>query len=111
MGDALYATAASSTTFWLMGKQAIAVLKDERAICLQDARSYLSRWLRWSPDGRCQSWTSKDSPVATGDSPVRVVRSVETRIVRRANRRAARELISDWMWVTTLSSLKASARP
>ena len=41
---------------------------------------------------------------------MRVVRSVETRTVRRQIDGQVEELISDWMWVTTLSSPKASTR-
>ncbi len=112
LGDALYADSRFFNYALAHGKQAISVLKDERRDLLQDARRLFEQMAPVvTDDGRCQSWDIEGfNSWPQVDSPVRVVRSVETRTVRRQIDGQEEELISDWMWVTTLSPSQASAR-
>ena len=111
-GDALYAQAPFFELVLELGKDVLAVLKDERRNLLQDAQG-LFEYMEptQSRDGtrpRCtwdaegfRSWPSLDHSV-------RVVRSLETTTVRRQLDKQEETLVSDWMWVTTLPSSRAS---
>ncbi len=114
-GDALYAN-----TDWFQfvlgrGKHALAVLKDNRPNLIADARTLFaalpaeldqevgSRRRRcWDVD-RFTSWPELAPQV-------RVVRSLETWTVRRQLNQHEEELTSDWMWVTTLPTARASTK-
>lgn len=116
-GDAAYATTEWFRFLRSRGKQALAVLKDNRPNLLDDARTLfgflpgtecstdqgdrVKRWY-WDSD-RFESWPD----VA---SHVRVVRHLEITYVRRQLNKQIEEKQSDWMWVTTLSPRQASAR-
>jgi len=112
MGDALYADSRFFNWALAHGKEAIAVLKDERRDLLQDARKLFEHTAPTVTDGgHCRSWDIEGfTSWPQVNSPVRVVRSVETRTVRRQIDGQEEELISDWTWVTTLSSARASTR-
>ncbi len=112
VGDALYATAPMFNLVLELGKDIIAVLKDERRGLLQDAlglcrqmppvimqkgRRQLSCW---DIEG-FTSWPQVNKPV-------RVVRSLETWTVHRQLDDQDEELQSEWVWVTTLSKARAS---
>ena len=111
-GDALYAQAPFFEFVLELGKDVLAVLKDERRNLLQDAQG-LFKYMEptqtqdgthqrctWDAEG-FRSWPSLDRPI-------RVVRSLETTTVRRQLDKQEETLVSDWMWVTTLSSSRAS---
>jgi len=96
------------------GKDVLIVLKDDRRDLLQDAQG-LFRLQRprvetegavvrqtWDLEG-LTSWTALGRPM-------RVVRSQETRTVRRQRTKMAETMSSDWIWATTLSPEKASTR-
>lgn len=111
-GDALYAD--PRFFHWAMehGKYALAVLKDERRDLLQDARRLFQdlppATMRdggvhrecWDMEG-FTTWPQV--PV-----PVRVVRSRETRSIRRQLDGQRQQVISQWCWVTTLPATQAS---
>lgn len=111
-GDALYAQAPFFEFVLERGKDVLAVLKDERRNLLQDAQGLFEhveptqtqdgrhQRCTWDAEG-FRSWPSLDRQV-------RVVRSLETTTVRRQLDKQEETLVSDWMWVTTLSSLRAS---
>jgi len=111
-GDALYAQAPFFEFVLELGKDVLAVLKDERRSLLQDAQGLFEhieptqtqdgskQRCTWDAEG-FRSWPSLDRPV-------RVVRSRETTTVRRQLDGQEETLVSDWMWVTTLSSSRAS---
>lgn len=112
VGDALYAQAPFFHLVLELGKDIIAVLKDDRRNLLQDAQGLFEHTTPTkSRDGskqRCtwdaegfRSWPSLDRPV-------RVVRNWETTTIRRQLNDQEETLASDWMWVTTLSSSRAS---
>jgi hypothetical protein len=114
-GDALYANTEWFSFIVGRGKQALAVLKDNRPNLLGDARTLFGvlpasvdlctgkvRHRYWDSD-RFTSWPEL-APT------VRVVRSLETRTVRRQLDKHEEELISDWMWATTLPPSRASTK-
>jgi hypothetical protein len=112
LGDALYAD--SRLFNWALehGKEAMAVLKDDRRDLFQDARKLFEQTApAVTPDGRCRFGDAEGfTSWPQVHSPVRVVRSLETRTVRRQLDRQAEERLSDWTWVTTLSSSRAFTR-
>jgi hypothetical protein len=112
-GDALYANTAWFSFIVGRGKHALAVLKDNRPNLLGDAHTLFGvlpasvdlctgkvRHRYWDSD-RFTSWPELAPQV-------RVVRSLENRIVRRQLDKQEEELTSEWMWVTTLAPSEAS---
>lgn len=110
-GDGLYAD--SRLFNWAIdhGKDALAVLKDERRDLWQDAQQLMDqqaptaihrgRWL-------CECWD--ESGFTTWPqvkTPVRVVRSRETRSVKRQLDGERQTQVADWCWVTTLAKVRA----
>jgi hypothetical protein len=106
LADALYATAPFFNFLLAHGKHALTVLKDERRNLLQDATglfasisplagSFRNRQCLWWDFPDLLSWPQVDSPV-------RVVRSLETHSLKRQLDGKDDPLISDWIWVTTL---------
>lgn len=110
-GDGLYARADFFHGVQALGKDALAVLKDEQRILLQDARGLMAGlpprvWDRhglhyecWDVEG-FTTW-----PQFNG--PARVVRTVETHHVRRQLDKQVEELRTEWFWVTTLTQVQA----
>ena len=110
--DAIYADPRMFNHVLAHGKDIIAVLKANQPGLLEDARGL---WEQTVPatssyDGRsCTCWDIEGFtswPQVT--QPVRIVRSLEKRSVRRQIDRQVEELSSDWAWVTTLSKPRAS---
>jgi hypothetical protein len=110
-GDGLYAN-----TEWFLflgshGLYALAVLKENRPNLLEDARTLFG----FRPgvdlsegDLRRQCWDSGDfTSWPEMAERVRVVRSLETRTVRRQRDDQVETLTADWYWVTTLPTLQA----
>lgn len=106
MADALYATAPFFNFLLDRGKHVLAVLKDDRRNLYQDADalcaafppvegSFRSRKCLWWDFPNLLSWPQVNAPV-------RVIRSQETRSVRRQLDGKKETLTSDWIWVTTL---------
>lgn len=114
VADGLYLRAPFVRFILKRGKDAVIVLKDERRDLLQDAQGIFRAEsatvetkgliLRriWDVEG-LTSWT-------TLDVPIRVVRSLETRTVLRQRTGTPETITSDWIWATTLSKERASAR-
>ena len=103
-GDALYAQAPFFNLVLSHGKDAMAVLKDDRRDLFEDARNLL--------DARLPAVSSKNHDVWDLEGftswpqvhrPVRVVRSREKTPVKRQLDGKEEERISEWMWVTTAS--------
>jgi hypothetical protein len=111
-GDGLYAQAPFFNFVRSRGKDVIAVLKDEQRDLLKDARALVATMPatpgHWR--GRTCQWWDIDGftswPQVNG--PVRVVRSLETRTVRRQRDGRPETVTSDWFWVTTLTPARAS---
>lgn len=110
--DAIYADPRMFNHVLAHGKDIIAVLKANQPGLLEDARGL---WEHTAPetasyDGRSRTcWDIEGFtswPQVT--QPVRIVRSLEKRTVRRQLDRQVEELLSDWVWVTTLSKARAS---
>jgi Transposase DDE domain len=106
LADALYATAPVFNFLLARGKHVLAVLKDDRRNLYQDATaqfaafppqagSFGSRKCLWWDFPGLLSWPQVHVPV-------RVIRSQETRTVRRQRDGKDETLSSDWIWVTTL---------
>ena len=113
LGDGLYLRANFFQLFLEHGKDIIAVLKDENRDLLEDARALFplenasveedgkTRRQVWDMEG-FESWESLGREI-------RVVRSLETRSVRRQHTGQTEEQTSEWIWATTLSREKASS--
>jgi hypothetical protein len=106
LADALYSTAPLFNFLLARGKHVLTVLKDDRRNLYQDATalfaafpaaegSFRSRKCLWWDFPGLLSWPQVNVPV-------RVIRSQETRTVRRQLDGKDETLTSDWMWVTTL---------
>jgi hypothetical protein len=112
VGDALYADSRVFHYAIRHHKDVIAVLKDERRELLQDACGLFEQMPPQEVHNRhrqCQLWDAEGFTSWSGvQAPVRVVRSQETRQIHRQLDGQIEELHSDWMWVTTLSSIRAS---
>lgn len=111
-GDALYAD--PRFFHWAIdhGKHAMAVLKNERRDLLQDAQQLFGERL---PDtvregsGLRECWDLEGFTTwPQVRVPVRVVRSRQTRTVRRQLDGQPHQEVSDWYWVMTLSQRQAS---
>lgn len=111
LGDAFYAQAPFFQAVLELGKDALVVLKQEARdlyvdamalcevtspICFERGRTTVRAWDL--PD--LTSWPSLGRPV-------RVVRSEETTRVRRQKTGEDEEVVSEWMWVTTLATTRA----
>jgi hypothetical protein len=111
-GDALYAD--PRFFHWALdhGKHAMAVLKNDRRDLLQDAqRLFEDQTPSHVQEGtrRCECWDLEGFTTwPQVRSGVRVVRSRETRQVRRQLDGRVQSERSDWYWVTTLPSRQAS---
>jgi hypothetical protein len=114
LGDALYADTAFFNYVIGRGKDVMAVLKDNRADLLTDARSLFEQAapaLLARGKRQCQCWDIEGFTSWPGvQVPVRVVRSLESYTVRRQIDRQSEPRQSDWFWVSTLSKGRASTR-
>jgi hypothetical protein len=111
-GDGLYARADFFNHVKDRGKDVLAVLKDDRRDLLQDARALFAQT---SPTLHQRDKVHQEFWDLCGfttwpqcNHPVRVVRSRETREVRRQLDKHIEQEISDWTWVTTLEQRRAS---
>jgi hypothetical protein len=114
MADSLYARAPFFKLCLKHGKEVIAVLKDERREVMKDALGLMERMTpdQWEEDGkvfRCWDLEGFESWDAM-DRPVRVVRTVETKLVKRQINKKMEIESSEWCWVTTISKEKLSGR-
>lgn len=114
LGDALYADSRFFNYVLRKGKDAMAVLKDDRRDLLADAQSL---FMQTSPvttnHGRTQTaqWDIQGfTSWPQVHQPVRVVASNETWIVKRQIDRRDEPRGSKWVWVTTLSKAQATTR-
>lgn len=116
-GDALYFDAPFINFCTDHGKHAIAVIKGENRLLLQDARGVFDQQppqAVWQDGGRTvRCWDGEGFTTAEGvKQPLRVVRTAET--VRRRQRVAgqwvAKEETSEWYWAVTLSKRQMPTR-
>jgi hypothetical protein len=111
-GDALYAD--NRFFNWAVdhGKHAMAVLKNDRRDLLQDARRLFEDQpptVVQDASPRRQCWDMEGFTTwPQVKVPVRVIRSHETRSVRRQLDGQTQEDVTDWYWVTTLGTQQAS---
>ena len=112
LADALYSTAPLFNFLLARGKHVLTVRKDDRRNLYQDATalfaafpakagSFRSRKCLWWDFPGLLSWPQVHAPV-------RVIRSQETRTVRRQLDGKDETLTSDWIWVTTLPEQSVS---
>jgi hypothetical protein len=108
LADALYSTAPVFNFLLSRGKHVLTVLKDDRRNLYRDAAAlfaafppvegtYRSRQCLWWDFPGLLSWPQVNAPL-------RVLRSQETRTVRRQLNGNDEVLTSDWIWVTTLQA-------
>ena len=106
LADGLYARAPFFKLAIKHGKDVIAVLKDDRRDLLKDARGLFKRekstvYQEGKVKKECwdieefRSWDQLDYPV-------RVVRSIETKKIKRQKTKLVEEQISEWVWVSTI---------
>lgn len=114
LGDALYANSVFFNHVLSKGKDVMAVLKDDRRDLLEDAESLFEQ----APpaaiqEGKCNSlqWDMEGfTSWPQVNCPVRVVKSLDKRVISRQLDGREEELHSNWMWVTTLAAKRASTR-
>ena len=108
LGDGLYAQAPCFNFLLAHRKHALVVLKDERRTLYHDVAGlfvlepprlgrYRARACCWWDVPALDSWPQVHAPV-------RVVRSLETSVVRRQLDHQDDPQTSDWIWATTLPS-------
>lgn len=114
VADAFYADSRFFNFLISTGKHALAVLKTNPGDILRDALSLFEvtepvsitagRKIQtcWDIDG-FTSWPQVEKPV-------RIVRSLERTTVKRQLNKKPEELVSDWIWVTTLPPHMASTK-
>jgi hypothetical protein len=111
LADALYATAPVFNFLLARGKHVLTVLKDDRRNLYQDAAALFAAFP--PVEGACRSrkclWWDFPGLLSWPqvNAPVRVIRSQETRTVRRQLDGKDEVLTSDWIWVTTLAAAAA----
>ena len=106
MADGLYAQAPFFKEITAGGKHMIAVLKDDRRDLLQDAVSLFGQQQPLSFKKNTtvrQCWDEEGfTSWPQFGKEVRVIRSLETTVVKRKRTGTKEHRVSDWMWVTTL---------
>lgn len=113
LADALYAQRPFFREVLALGKDAMAVLKNEDQALVQEVRSLceiVPPKEHTAGSTRRTCWDLSDLPWDADGQMVRVVRSEETTTVRRQLTKEEEETFSSWMWVSTLSSSRASTR-
>jgi len=114
VADALYLRANFFNLLLDHHKDVIAVLKDDRRELLQDAEglfAYEEPLVKQEGTTKREMWDIEqfESWESLGRK-VRVVRSLETKTVRRQMTGQKEEKTSEWIWATTLSKKKASTQ-
>lgn len=112
--DALYLRANFFNLLLDHHKEVIAVLKDDRRELLQDAAglfAYEEPLIEAEGTTKRKMWDIEEfeSWESLGRK-VRVVRSLETKTVRRQITGQEEKKVSDWIWATTLSKKEASTK-
>jgi len=111
VGDGLYLRANFFSLLLDHGKHVIAVLKDETRDLMVDAKglfAYEKPLIGIEGTTKRQMWDiEKFSSWDTLGRNVRVVRSVETRTIRRQRTGKEEQETTEWMWATTLSQQEA----
>lgn len=113
LGDALYTDPRLYNFVLEHGKDALTVLKDERRDLIQDARALfgavppkeLSRGKTAVTYWDLENFTSWPQV----NAQVRVVHTLEVTKIRRQLDHEVEKLNSEWMWVTTLPTTRASS--
>ena len=110
-GDALYLNPDFCRLVDQRGKYFLAVLKNENRDLVVDARSLFphTEAVRWTEGHtEIQAWDIPDLTTwPQYGKPVRVVRSLETRPVRRQRTKEVETENAEWMWATNIPPWKA----
>ena len=114
IGDSLYAQGPFFNHVLAKGKHVMAVLKDERREVLKDVYGLCTQIapveVSWK-GAACQCWDIEDLTTWEQVSvPVRVIRSMESRSVRRQADRRIEQQATEWVWVTTLPKSRIGTR-
>jgi hypothetical protein len=113
-GDALYMNPSFCRRVRGQGKHFVVVLKNENRDLITDARSLfpLVQPVLWEErEVRHECWDISDLTTWTQfGSPVRVVRSLETRSVRRQRTSKVETETAEWLWATSLPRDRASTQ-
>lgn len=112
MGDGLYARSDFFNAVIERGKDVLAVLKNEERILMEDVRGLLplvAATPLHRPGVQIQAWDlERFKSWSQVKAPVRVVRTLESRRVRKQRTRQVEEHTTEWIWVTTLSKARAN---
>jgi hypothetical protein len=115
LADGLYARASFFNCALKLGKDVIAVLKDDRRELIKDARGLSIIELPYTYQAgktMIQCWDIENFTSWNSlKREVRVVRSLETSSVCRQLTGAIEDKTSEWMWVTTISKKKLPTKP
>lgn len=112
VADSLYARADFFRSILALGKEVLTVLKQEARDLMADARGLFATMKPIRSESGSRTFECWDAAGFTSwsslNSPVRVVKSLETERVRRQLDGKLEEKTSEWVWVTTLSRPHAS---
>lgn len=108
LGDALYTDPRLYRWLQHRGKDVVTVLKNEQRELLQDARGLMAPLAPRELAAGCRAWDQDGLTTwPQVGRPVRVVRTIETRQVRRQRDKTQVTFSTEWIWVTTLSLARA----
>jgi len=113
LADALYARIGFFRTVLSLGKDVVVVLKHDEWTLNQDARALCEMIPpQFQTDGSTERkcWDLSDLPWGDFERTVRVVRSEETKPIKRQLTKKVEQKKSTWFWITTLSDLRAPTR-
>lgn len=106
VADGLYAQAPFFRAVRALGKDVIAVLKREELYLTREVRELCDRvdgHVLEGETGSDRTWDLEDLTLGEGEGvPVRVVRRIEKKIVKRQRTREEEEITHEWLWVTTI---------
>jgi len=110
VADGLYAQAPFFRAVLALGKDVIAVLKREELYLTREVRELCDRvegCVLPEETGSDRTWDLEDLTLGEGEGvPVRVVRRIEKRIVRRQHTGEEEEITHEWLWVGTIEKAR-----
>jgi hypothetical protein len=114
LADAIYADPRFFNFLWSNGKDVLTVLKENQPGLLQEAKT-LAETIEPTeiPAGRKKivCWDMEGfAPWPQLQKPLRVVRTRETRTIKRQLDGKPEELVSQWFWLTTLGCHQAKSK-
>jgi hypothetical protein len=112
VADALYCGAPFINFIIDSGKHVVVVAKDDRHDLVKDAEAFLKdkppSLVTQEGKAERQCWDMNGFEWSAVKKPLRVVKTIETKTIRRQLDGEIEESTSSWMWATTLPTIRAS---